>query len=209
MGSFADSLLANNVERPSCPQQYVHGLLSGIAFVGASVIAVTPDRATAIARTSDATSVGASGSHKRSPHARRTALGVRSSKIFTFPGSAPAVRPSNQIDDIVTLSVGLAGSAVGSGPSRSLSIPSTSIHGRPSRSLSGGGTTAKGDASATADKPDHPRLKLPKKDAANSGAFVEARNQEGRQGVRVRRRQAEVSLSLGARQNWRCSTSSP
>jgi len=23
MGSFADSLLANNVEKPSCPQQYV------------------------------------------------------------------------------------------------------------------------------------------------------------------------------------------
>jgi hypothetical protein len=32
------------------------------------------------------------------------------------------------------------------------------------------GTTAKGDASATADKPDHPRLRLPKKDAANGGA---------------------------------------
>ena len=32
------------------------------------------------------------------------------------------------------------------------------------------GTTAKGGTSATADKPVHPRLRLPKKDAANSGA---------------------------------------
>ena len=33
------------------------------------------------------------------------------------------------------------------------------------------GTTAKGGTSDTADKPDHPRLRLPKKDAANGGAF--------------------------------------
>jgi len=65
------------------------------------------------------------------------------------------------------------------------------------------GTTAKGDASATADKPDHPRLKLPKKDAANSGASSKHETKKADKQSSVRRRQAEVSLSLGARQNWR------
>ena len=60
------------------------------------------------------------------------------------------------------------------------------------------GTTAKGDASATADKPDHPRLKLPKKDAANSGASSKHETKKADKQSSVRRRQAEVSLSLGA-----------
>ena len=67
------------------------------------------------------------------------------------------------------------------------SLLATTLIGRHVHSSMSSGTTAKGATSATADKPDHPRLRLPKKDAANSGAFSK---RETKKAARSQRPQA-------------------
>ena len=46
----------------------------------------------------------------------------------------------------------------------------TDTRGTTKKAVDEPSSSQKGDTSATADKPNHPRLKLPKKDADNSGA---------------------------------------